>query len=737
MTGSVFLDWATMAVSLFNTILALWLGLTVLLSAERRTWGIWMASVGLLTGGLFFVSHSAILSHGLAQDVEIWWYVGWLPVIASPLSWYVLTLWYAGFWGDGGGKLTFWSKWKLLITAPLTGCTSLHKRQRLWFIFAVLLAVGLVGLLVFTNALPAFWQVIQLDLAAWPTFLGVPVLILAYPFYILLCLGLALDALRRPEPSTRMMGELARLRARPWLVAVTIALLLAGLLVVVVMGSVVLSARYSPSQPLDVIALGVGWFDLVIASLIGVAIVLLGQAIVSYELFTGKNLPRRGFFRHWQRVVILAAGYGVVVGGSFALDLRSIYSLLLTVVIMITFYALLVWRSFAERERYIEHLRPFVASQRLYERLLTSSAPSDIDGINEMDAKIPFRALCDDVLDTRAAYLVALGPLASLVGPPLTHPDDATLTTSIFPDRLATLFDSPQTMCTPLDPPIKDATWAVPLWSERGLIGVLLLGEKRDRGLYTQEEIEIARASGERLIDTQASAEMARRLMALQRQRLAESQVLDQRTRRVLHDKVLPDLHAAMLTLSGTETPSDAVSLLADAHRQIADLLREMPTATAPQVARLGLVGALRQAVNDELDNAFDDVVWQVEPEAERKAQTIPSLTSEVLFYAAREAVRNAARYGRDIDKALPLHLCIKVVWRDGLEITIKDDGVGLGAVQKSSTGSGQGLAFHTTMMVVVGGTLAVESRPEAYTRITLTLPQEVWFSDNQTVQLR
>ena len=36
MTGNLFLDWATMAVSLFNTILAFWLGLTVLLRAERR-----------------------------------------------------------------------------------------------------------------------------------------------------------------------------------------------------------------------------------------------------------------------------------------------------------------------------------------------------------------------------------------------------------------------------------------------------------------------------------------------------------------------------------------------------------------------------------------------------------------------------------------------------------------------------------------------------------------------------
>src|SRR5690242_21432905 len=50
-----------------------------------------------------------------------------------------------------------------------------------------------------------------------------------------------------------------------------------------------------------------------------------------------------------------------------------------------------------------------------------------------------------------------------------------------------------------------------------GLIGVMLLGEKGDGGLYAQEEIEISRATGERLIDTQASAQMAQRLMLLQR----------------------------------------------------------------------------------------------------------------------------------------------------------------------------------------------------------------------------
>jgi signal transduction histidine kinase len=715
MTGSLFLDWATMAVSLFNTILALWLGLTVLLGADRRTWGIWMASAGLLLGGVFFVSHSAILGHGLAQGVELWWQVGWLPVIALPLAWYVLTLWYAGFWGDGGIGLPFWHRWGFVFTAPLTGKSHLHKRQRPWFVFAVLLGASLVAMLVFTNALPSYWQVIQLNLAASPAVSGVPLLILAYPFYILLCIGLALDALRRPEPSTRMMGEEARLRARPWLMAVSIALLLASLLVDVVLATVVLGARYGLSRSFDTIALSVGWFDLIIASLIGVAIVLLGQAVVSYELFTGRSLPRRGFFRHWYRAVILAAGYGVVVGGSFALRLGTIYSLLLTVMIMVAFYALLVWRTFADRERTIDQLRPFVASQRLYERLLASTTPS------EVDIAPLFRALCEDVLDARVAYLAAVGPLAPLAGPPLAYPSDTAMSVPPLAEILPR-FNSPQTMCIPLDPArYGGATWAVPLWSERGPVGVLLLGEKRGRGLYTQEEIEIARASGERLIDSQAGAEMARRLMSLQRERLAESQVLDQRARRVLHDEVLPRLHAAMLTLS-EESHADTVEALADAHRQIADLLHEMPTVTAPEVARLGLIGALHQAVDEEFGNAFDAVAWEVEPEAEQHAHAIPTLTAEVLFYASREAVRNAARHGRR-EGDTPLHLRITVAQRHGLEITIEDDGVGLGAGSASDPGSGHGLALHSTMMAVVGGTLAVESAPGAYTRVTLRLP--------------
>ena len=71
MSGSFWLNWAIMAVSLTNTILMIWLGLTVLLNAERRTWGAWVAGGGLLLGGVFFFSHTAIDDFGLAWLVNL------------------------------------------------------------------------------------------------------------------------------------------------------------------------------------------------------------------------------------------------------------------------------------------------------------------------------------------------------------------------------------------------------------------------------------------------------------------------------------------------------------------------------------------------------------------------------------------------------------------------------------------------------------------------------------------
>ena len=144
MTGNFYLDWAAMTVSLANVIVLLWLGMTVLLNAERRSWDVWLAGSGLLLGGAFFISHTAILGYGPSFvsriGLNVWWHLGWIPVVTLPFAWYVMMLWYAGFWNNLG-------------------------RQRIWLLLALTLQVSLIGLLIFASPIPSFNQVIQLKLS--------------------------------------------------------------------------------------------------------------------------------------------------------------------------------------------------------------------------------------------------------------------------------------------------------------------------------------------------------------------------------------------------------------------------------------------------------------------------------------------------------------------------------------------------------------------------------------------
>jgi signal transduction histidine kinase len=583
----------------------------------------------------------------------------------------------------------------------------------------VALAVGVVLLLTPSPAYAGIRLVYHWSLSS------IPLLALGYAAFVILCISLSLDALRRPGPSARVMGFLARRRARPWLTAVSLILLavslaVGGAIVWLVQGTRTTNLR----EFYDHSTLAIARLDLFISLLLAAGVILLGQAISSYEAFTGKTLPRRGLQNQWRWAILLAAGYGVVVGGSFALGLHPLYIVLPATLLMTFALAFVSWRSFAERERYIAHLRPFVASQHLYEQLLTSGTSPQVD------ISRPFTTLCADVLGAQLAYLAALGSLAPLVGPPLAYPPDQEADLAQLAE-LPRLFASAETMIVTLDPDhYEGAVWGVPLWSQRGLIGVLLLGEKQDGSLYTQEEIEIARVSGERLIDTQASIALGQQIMALQRKRLSQSQVVDLRIRRLLHDEVLPGLQAALIALDGQRArsdegaPEEVTALLTEAHHQISDLLHQMPVSTMLELERLGVVKALHRVVDREYAQAFDEVTWQIDPEAAQKAAGLSSLAAEALFYATREAIRNAAIHGRDLASEAPFGLRVSVAAGDGLEIIVEDNGAGLNPAALAPKGNGQGLVLHSTMMAIVGGTLAIESLPGQYTRVRLSLPQ-------------
>ena len=175
-------------------------------------------------------------------------------------------------------------------------------------------------------------------------------MVIGFSFYMLLSIALALDALRHPGPSARVMGNLARRRARPWLAAASIALFFVAVIVTAALFWVgQLSRELLLSRSTAKAGPALALLDLLVSLLIGLVIILLGQAIVSYEVFTGRTLPRRGLRRQWQRALLLAAGTAVPSPAAVTLDIRPIYGLLLAVLLMILFYALVSWRSYVER----------------------------------------------------------------------------------------------------------------------------------------------------------------------------------------------------------------------------------------------------------------------------------------------------------------------------------------------------------------------------------------------------
>jgi signal transduction histidine kinase len=705
MTSGFLLYWAMIAISLFNTILLFWLGWTVFLNAQKRTGGIWLATIGLLIGGVFFATHTAMLGSTIEElilGVRSWWYFFFAPIVVLPFAWYLLMLWYAGFWDDFS--------------------SAMHRRHRFGLAFTTILVIALIALLLIANPFnfnensSVLRDLVRLGVRVFP------IAAVLYPLFIFACLGLALDALHRPAPSGRMMGDLARRRARPWLLAATLVQFVVSILVGAALSWLLLSFNsttygnivYDSQQVADLL-------DLILIALIALTIVLMGKAIVSYEIFTGKTLPRQGFLRQWRGVVTVSLLGSIVISWCVGVELRPIYALLLVVILMSFSFALLSWRFFKEHEMATAQLRPFVASQHFYDRVLSSQ---NADG--RSDAQEMFRVLCETVLETRGAKLIPLGALAPLAGAPLYFPDALRA-----PQSESTPDFKPGVLCASVSTP-DGLAWQVPLRDardENNLNGVLLLAEKRTGGLYTEEEIEVARAGAERLLDALAGAALASRLMELQRRRLSEIQIADHQTRRLLHDEVLPRLHTAMLLMNGDESArADSQNLMAEVHKEISGLLRAMPSAIAPPIAQLGLFGALQKSVEEEFTREFENVSWNISDAAREYSQELSPLVGEVLFHAAREAVRNAAKYGHaaQSNEKSALELCISGDAENEFCITISDNGVGLNRdenLENSASGSGQGLALHSTMMAVIGGKLAVENQTPRGVRAVLSLP--------------
>jgi signal transduction histidine kinase len=669
------------AVSLFNTVLLLWLGLTVLLTGDRRKPATIAGGVGLLLGALFFMGHTLLIGHSVdffSGGVNIVWRVMWFVAVIAPYFWGLAIFYYSGDPAAG--------RWvRRILTAAM-----------LFMVAALFLLFPLPSFVEFLLA-PALAPVI-----AW---LYVP--------YLFLCFVLPLMALRRPHTSHVLRRDPFR-RARPWLIAsammLTVAVLVFAFTAYVIVPGAIPAYQITENELRELY-----FADELVAGFIGLAIIFLGRAVLSNSVLTERLQSSTGVFTRWRNVVGVAIVGSLFVALLYNLNIRPIYSVLLTVILAVMAYALFNWRQYVEHEEFMRRLNPFVTSLHLHERLLTNAAGS------EHESRDLFTALCRDALRTDHACLLFE---ASLGGPHERQRIDYR-----WPPDQDALLRAP--LVNAIEWSRLDVDhWAYPLSDSRGAIGRLILGPKLDGNEYDVQELQVASACAERILDALAGEQLARVAVSLLQQRIAQVQVMSAQHKRILHDEVLPQIHLALLKVEALRNAGqeanlshdkldEATAALTQAHRRVSALVREMSNAVPTRLESEGLAAALQSALDHDFRDNFDRIEWQVDPLAAERARHLPLFASEVIFSAAQEAIRNAARHGRGGDAQRKLHLDVALQNGSGLKIVISDDGVGR-PIDPIESESGSGLRFHSAMLAVIGGTLSVEDRSGGGTQVVI-----------------
>ena len=117
------------------------------------------------------------------------------------------------------------------------------------------------------------------------------------------------------------------------------------------------------------------------------------------------------------------------------------------------------------------------------------------------------------------------------------------------------------------------------------------------------------------------------------------------------------------------------------------------------------MVAALRALVENDFTTDFERVDWRIDPSAQERVDVLQPLIAETAYFAARELVRNAAKYARGGESLRKVLLTVRLVCAgEWLRLEIEDDGVG----PQPDPGNGSGLRIHGALLAAVGGSLEV-----------------------------
>lgn len=794
----------TLAVSIFNLASFLWLALTVWLNGNRSAGIARLGVVGLGFSALFFFVHALLITTPLTQPGDLpllnaLWHLIWIPAISVPYIWFAIGLHYAALIND---------VWR--------------RRRPLLLLCSGVLGAGILLLLLFNQS--TFTLIGTLRLLAYgqlfddnkATLISLPVLLpVIFLIYVTFCaigpwftLGrisrvlralwkaifrghgaspLIEPSLRRAlsrafwdnPPEVELLEEplLSWHLARPGLffAAIIMVILTTVLGALGVWSLTDWFVGHHETTALNIIPFQLLALDLFATTSVAIVILLIGYSIVRHGILIERPLSRRGFFKQWRGIVIVATAVSIFIALLVTLTGSDLFGLLLISTLATVAYALFTWSSYTAHDRYIALLGPFLRSTNVRHWLNTDLQKTE-QGLEDL-----FFLLCHDVLAVQCARLTVMAgslrrnfdyrwpdtgslpqrflarnahkhPAArSLDNPQLaaTHPKNenaqALGVANRAPKRVQiTIHDQPM-IC-----------WVLPIYDELGPVATLYLGPREDGGSFTDEDMDLALACSERILDTLGDHEAMQAVAALLRRRVIDVKLLGAQHRRVLHDDILPQMHLALLRLetlrshihdssdasvSASKRPvalrggepeqllDEAVERISDAHRRLAAMMRATSPGSPHRLESEGTIQAIHTMLEQDFQSAFDEIEWSV---SEETAQCIDEITppaiAELIFAAVQEAFRNAARHARGSDIHRRLRLTFKATCHRSdpcLEIVVADDGVGIISTGSATTGTGGGLLTHGALLAIAGGNLTVKSAPGEGVMVRITLPPE------------
>ncbi|HEV2579533.1 MAG TPA: ATP-binding protein, partial [Ktedonobacteraceae bacterium] len=568
--------------------------------------------------------------------------------------------------------------------------------------------------------------------------------------------------------------------ARPWLLLA--ALLMVGLttsISVLIIQSIVGLLRQSASSgtthttPPNNIVLTESLFPLRLIILdlgamvaVALVILLIGYSIVRHGILIERPLARRGFFEQWRGIVIVATALAIFIALLVTQIHNNLGSLLLITSLATVAYALFTWSSYTAHDRYIALLGPFVRSASLRHWLNTDLAKT------ERDLESLFVHLCYNVLAVQCAYLdVLTGPVRRSFS--YRWSADAVpgaMVAAIKEKRrleernvrseqdgsqireLKRLEEAPSRLPVSVNG-VPMICWILPIHDDRGLVATLYLGPREDGSAFTDEDMNLAQACGQRILDTLGDHEAMQAVAGLLRRRVVDVKLLGAQQRRILHDEILPQIHLALLGLeklrsqpAEVETHTgeisdgeashtreqvieDTIDLISDTHRRLAAMMRATASGAPHHLEHDGMIAAIRAMLDQDFQHAFDEIEWLVSEETAAYIDEVtPPAIAELVFAAVQEALRNAARHARGADEHRLLRLLFKASWNateNCLEVIVADDGVGAGSAKSTTSGTGGGLLTHSALLAIAGGSLTVKSSPGEGVMVRILLPAE------------